>query len=107
MKPGEVSEPYRSDLGYQIFRLESKEALEGDGLARAKMQIREAPDACKEKGVPNHYHEMNSTSTELGPASACVTVALLTGKVPSDVACRNVEQCSDFVRGLERTIKGR
>jgi peptidyl-prolyl cis-trans isomerase SurA len=41
LKPGEVSEPYRSDLGYHIFRLESKEGLEGEGLTRAKAQIRE------------------------------------------------------------------
>jgi peptidyl-prolyl cis-trans isomerase SurA len=41
LKPGEVSEPYRSDLGFHIFRLESKEALEGDGLVRARQQIRE------------------------------------------------------------------
>ncbi|MBM3219106.1 MAG: hypothetical protein FJZ38_10585 [Candidatus Rokubacteria bacterium] len=41
LKPGAVSEPYRSDLGYHIFRLESKDALEGEGLTRAKQQIRE------------------------------------------------------------------
>ena len=41
LSPGKVSEPYRSDLGYHIFLLESKEALEGDGLVRAKSQIRE------------------------------------------------------------------
>ena len=73
----------------------------------AKMQIREAPDACKEKGVPNHYHETNSTSSELGPASACVTVALLTGKIPSDAACRKVTRHSDYVRELEKTAKAR
>ena len=39
--PGEVSRPYRSALGYHIFRLESKESLEGDGLARAQAQIRD------------------------------------------------------------------
>jgi peptidyl-prolyl cis-trans isomerase SurA len=38
---GQVSEPYRSDLGYHIFRLESKDGLEGDGLIRARQQIRE------------------------------------------------------------------
>jgi peptidyl-prolyl cis-trans isomerase SurA len=41
LSPGQVSEPYRSDLGYHIFRLESKESLEGDGVTRAKQQIRE------------------------------------------------------------------
>jgi peptidyl-prolyl cis-trans isomerase SurA len=38
---GQVSEPYRSDLGYHIFRLEAKDGLEGDGLIRARQQIRE------------------------------------------------------------------
>ena len=71
----------------------------------AKLQIREAADACKEKGVPNHYHETNSSSSELGPASACVTVALLSGKVPSQAACRDVAQHSDFVRQLVKTAK--
>jgi peptidyl-prolyl cis-trans isomerase SurA len=41
LNPGEVSEPFRSDLGYHIFRLESKESLEGDGLTRVRAQIRE------------------------------------------------------------------
>lgn len=41
LAPGAVSEPYRSDLGYHIFRLESKDGLEGDGLTRARQQIRE------------------------------------------------------------------
>ena len=41
LSAGMVSEPYRSDLGYHIFRLESKDGLEGDGLNRARTQIRE------------------------------------------------------------------
>jgi peptidyl-prolyl cis-trans isomerase SurA len=41
LKPGEVSEPFRSDLGYHIFRLETKETLEGEGLTRTRNQIRE------------------------------------------------------------------
>jgi peptidyl-prolyl cis-trans isomerase SurA len=41
LKPGEVSDPYRSDLGYHIFRLESQDGLDGDGLTRARQQIRE------------------------------------------------------------------
>jgi peptidyl-prolyl cis-trans isomerase SurA len=41
LKSGAVSEPYRSDLGYHIFRLESKDGLEGEGLTRARGQIRE------------------------------------------------------------------
>lgn len=66
-----------------------------------KLQIKEAVDPCKDKGVPNHYHETNSSSSELAPASACVTVALLTGKVPTDAACRNVARHSEYVRGLK------
>ena len=41
LKPGEISEPYRSDLGFHVFRLESKEGLEGEGLSRARQQIRD------------------------------------------------------------------
>jgi len=38
---GQVSRPYRSALGYHVFRLESKDSLEGDGLTRIKQQVRE------------------------------------------------------------------
>jgi len=38
---GEDSTPYRSSLGYHLFRLESKETLEGDALRRARQQVRE------------------------------------------------------------------
>jgi peptidyl-prolyl cis-trans isomerase SurA len=41
LEPGQVSRPYRSSLGYHVFRLESKESLEGEGLVRVKQQIRE------------------------------------------------------------------
>ncbi len=41
LDPGQISQPYRSRLGYHLFRLESKESLEGEGLARARQQIRE------------------------------------------------------------------
>ena len=41
LAPGKISAPYRSSLGYHIFKLESKETLEGDGLARVRAQIRE------------------------------------------------------------------
>ncbi|MBK8313190.1 MAG: neutral/alkaline non-lysosomal ceramidase N-terminal domain-containing protein [Acidobacteria bacterium] len=65
-----------------------------------KMQIRETADPCRDKGVPNHYHETNSASSEFAPASACVSVALLTGKIPTDPACANVTKHSDFVKRL-------
>lgn len=67
-----------------------------------KMQIVKSVDPCKQNGVPNHYHETNSASSLLAPASACVTVALLTGKVPTDAACQNIAQHSDFVAGLAK-----
>ena len=41
LTPGEISPPHRSSLGYHLFRLETKETLEGDGLTRARQQIRE------------------------------------------------------------------
>jgi peptidyl-prolyl cis-trans isomerase SurA len=41
LAPGEVSQPYRSSLGYHLFKLEGKETLEGDGLERARQQIRD------------------------------------------------------------------
>jgi peptidyl-prolyl cis-trans isomerase SurA len=41
LAPGQMSKPYRSSLGYHVFRLESKDSLEGDGLIRVKQQIRE------------------------------------------------------------------
>jgi peptidyl-prolyl cis-trans isomerase SurA len=41
LTPGQVSAPYRSTLGYHVFRLESKETLEGEGLGRVRTQIRE------------------------------------------------------------------
>jgi len=41
LQPGEVAKPHRSRLGWHIFKLESKEGLEGEGLDRAKAQIRD------------------------------------------------------------------
>ena len=41
LAPGAVSRPYRSSLGYHVFKLDSKDSLEGDGLLRVKQQIRE------------------------------------------------------------------
>ena len=63
-------------------------------------QIKKSPDACKAQGVSDHYHETNSASSALAPASACVTVALLTGKMPNDAACKNVAQYSEYVKRL-------
>jgi parvulin-like peptidyl-prolyl isomerase len=41
LRTGEVSRPYKSQLGYHIFRLESKESLDGDALQRVRQQARE------------------------------------------------------------------
>ncbi len=41
LEVGQLSRPYRSGLGYHVFRLESKDSLEGDGLTRIKQQVRE------------------------------------------------------------------
>jgi peptidyl-prolyl cis-trans isomerase SurA len=41
LKPGEISQPYRSPLGYHLFRLESQETLDDAGMTRVKQQIRE------------------------------------------------------------------
>jgi peptidyl-prolyl cis-trans isomerase SurA len=41
LRRGEVSSPYRSPIGYHIFKLESQETLEGEGLQRVRQQVRE------------------------------------------------------------------
>jgi peptidyl-prolyl cis-trans isomerase SurA len=41
LRPGEVSRPYRSQLGYHLFRLEAKETLDGEALQRVRQQVRE------------------------------------------------------------------
>lgn len=41
LKPGEISKPHRSALGYHLFQLDSKDTLEGEGLQRARQQIRD------------------------------------------------------------------
>ncbi len=41
LQAGDVSAPFRSEVGYHLFKLEWKEALEGEGLTQARNQIRE------------------------------------------------------------------
>lgn len=41
LSPGETSAPFRSQVGYHLFRLDSKESLSGDGLTQARNQIRD------------------------------------------------------------------
>ena len=50
-----------------------------------KMQIKRSVDPCKEKGVPNHYHETNSASSELAPATACVSFSASMTKLFNEV----------------------
>lgn len=84
------------ELGYLVPKYDWRR----EPVDLQKMQVKESVDPCKAKGVPNHYHETNSASSDLAPASACVTVALLTGKVPADAACANVVNHSNYVRKL-------
>jgi peptidyl-prolyl cis-trans isomerase SurA len=41
LSPGEHSPPFRSEVGYHLFELESKETLAGERLAQARNQIRD------------------------------------------------------------------
>lgn len=41
LEASQVSRPYRSSLGWHVFKLEAKEGLEGDGLARVRQQIKD------------------------------------------------------------------
>ena len=41
MRPGEASAPFRSRLGFHIFKLEWRDGLAGEALAQAKQQIRD------------------------------------------------------------------
>src|SRR5262249_19552917 len=41
LKPGEVSRPFRSSLGWHVFRLEAKDMLEGGGLQRVREQVKD------------------------------------------------------------------
>ena len=50
--------------------------------------LRQAKDPCKTAGVPDHYHETNSASSQLAARWACVAAALLEGKTPDSAACK-------------------
>ena len=41
LRSGETSAPFRSPVGYHLFKLESRESLSGEGLAQARNQIRD------------------------------------------------------------------
>lgn len=50
--------------------------------------LKEAPDPCKAKGAPDHYHETNSASSQIARAWACIASGLLDGKMPDAPACK-------------------
>jgi peptidyl-prolyl cis-trans isomerase SurA len=41
LQPGEISTPFRSQVGYHLFRLDSRESLTGDGLVQVRNQVRD------------------------------------------------------------------
>lgn len=41
LRPREVSMPFRSPVGYHLFKLDGRESLTGDGLEQARNQIRD------------------------------------------------------------------
>ncbi len=41
LQPGEASTPFRSPVGYHIFRLDTRDALTGDALAQVRSQVRD------------------------------------------------------------------
>jgi peptidyl-prolyl cis-trans isomerase SurA len=41
LQPGQFSAPFRSTVGYHLFRLDSKQSLTGEALAQTRSQIRE------------------------------------------------------------------
>jgi peptidyl-prolyl cis-trans isomerase SurA len=41
LRVDEISAPFKSSLGYHVFKLESKDSLDGDGVARIRQQIRD------------------------------------------------------------------
>jgi hypothetical protein len=53
--------------------------------------LREAADPCKSAGVPDHYHETNSASSQLAPVWACIASGLLTGKPVDSALCKQTQ----------------
>ncbi len=53
--------------------------------------LKETPDPCKANGVPDHYHETNSASSQMARAWACIAAALLDGKMPDAPACKGIK----------------
>lgn len=49
--------------------------------------VKEADDACMADGVPTHYHETNSASSQLAPVWACTAARLLGENTSQEPAC--------------------
>jgi hypothetical protein len=75
------------EFGYMVpgydFRPPIVDGLRGD--------LAEAHDPCKSGGVPDHYHETNSASSQLAPAWSCAAARLLSGKPQQAAACQNLQ----------------
>ncbi|HUG36593.1 MAG TPA: peptidylprolyl isomerase, partial [Candidatus Limnocylindrales bacterium] len=41
LRRGETSAPFRSPVGYHLFKLESRQSLTGEDLAQARNQVRD------------------------------------------------------------------
>jgi peptidyl-prolyl cis-trans isomerase SurA len=41
LKVDEISQPFKSPLGYHVFKLEAKDSLDGEGMTRIRQQIRD------------------------------------------------------------------
>ncbi len=54
-------------------------------------ELKETSDPCKAKGIPDHYHETNSASSQMARAWACLSSALLDGKMPDVPACHGLK----------------
>jgi hypothetical protein len=73
------------ELGYLVpgydFRPPTFSVTEG---------MKEAVDACGASGVPTHYHETNSASSQMAAAYACRAAELLTGKPVEESPCKEL-----------------
>ncbi len=56
--------------------------------------MKEAVDACQTDGVPTHYHETNSASSQLAAAYACTAAKLLTGRPVTQSPCKELNDAA-------------
>ena len=73
LKVEEVSQPFKSALGYHVFRLESKESLDGDGMVRIRQQIQRHPLPTEVRHAPRGLDQGNpAASHHRGPVVKAV-----------------------------------